>query len=113
MGRGGRSRCPRCPSLRGPATASGVATRPHWSPKRHPGRRRTRRQRRLCAGAPPDGGGGGGGLALPCVRGVDVVVLLVLMLLCLELVLVLLGAGCDVGVLFGEDAYDAGGDCGG
>jgi hypothetical protein len=56
-------------------------------------------------------------LALPCVRGVDVVVLLwllvllVLMLLPLLLVvLVLLGAGGDVGVLFVEDGYDAGGD---
>jgi hypothetical protein len=54
-------------------------------------------------------------LALPCVRGVDVVllwllVLLVLMLLLLELVLVVLGASGDVGVLFGENGYDAGGD---
>jgi hypothetical protein len=43
-------------------------------------------------------------LALPCVHGVDVVVLLwsfVLELLLLELVLVLLGAGDDVGILFG------------
>ena len=47
---------------------------------------------------------------LPCVRGVDVVVLLMLMLLMLELVMVLLGAGSDVGVVFGEDGYDAGGD---
>jgi hypothetical protein len=50
------------------------------------------------------------------VRGVDVVallwllVLLVLMLLLLESVLVLLGAGGDVGVWFGEDGYDAGSD---
>jgi hypothetical protein len=41
---------------------------------------------------------------------VDVVVLLVRMLLLLELVLVLLGGGGDVGVLVGEDAYDAGGE---
>jgi len=65
-------------------------------------------------GAPAnrDGGGGGGGLALPCLRGVDVVVVLVLMSPRLELVLVLLGAGGDVGVLFREDAYNAGDDCG-
>jgi hypothetical protein len=43
---------------------------------------------------------------------VDVVVLLVRMLLLLELVLVLFGAGGDVAVLFGEDAYDTGGDWG-
>jgi hypothetical protein len=48
-------------------------------------------------------------LALPCVRGVDVVVLLWLLALML-LALVLLGAGGDVGILFGEDGYDAGGD---
>jgi hypothetical protein len=59
-------------------------------------------------------------LALPRVLGVNVVgvlllvvllvLLVLLLLLLLELVLVLLGAGGDVGVLFGEDAYDAGGD---
>jgi hypothetical protein len=43
------------------------------------------------------------------VRGVDVVVLLWLLALML-LALVLLGAGGDVGILFGEDGYDAGGD---
>jgi preprotein translocase subunit SecG len=36
--------------------------------------------------------------------------LLMLMLVLMLLVLVLLGASGDVGLLFGEDAYDAGGD---
>jgi hypothetical protein len=52
-------------------------------------------------------------LDLPCVRGVDVVgvlVLVLLVMLLLELMLVLLGAGGDVGVLFGKNGYDAGDD---
>jgi hypothetical protein len=51
-------------------------------------------------------------LALPCVRGVDVVGVLLLWVLLVMLVLVLLGAGGDGGVLFREDAYNAGDDLG-
>jgi hypothetical protein len=45
-----------------------------------------------------------------CGGAVVVVGAVVLMLLLLELVLVLLGAGGDVGILFGEDRHEVGSD---